>query len=265
MALLSLEDITVRFGGLTAVDGLSLDVHAGEVVGLIGPNGAGKTVTFNVATGLQRPASGRVHLAGEEVTDWPTHARARHGIGRTFQVVQLVEDLSVLDNVALAGHRFTYAGMLADALRLPARRQALEEARERAWGVCQLLGITSLLDRPVATLPIGQARLVELARALALQPRLLLLDEPASGLDSTETDELLDLLRRILDVTGCGVLLVEHDMDVIGSLCDHVAVMDLGRLIASGSPDEVRADPQVRTSYLGAEHGDGAVDGEEVA
>ena len=258
MTLLTLEDVTVRFGGLTAVDGLSLDVHAGEVVGLIGPNGAGKTVTFNVVTGLQRPDAGRVCLDGEDVTDWPTHERARLGIGRTFQVVQLVEDLSVLDNIALAGHRFTTAGMFADALRLPARREALTEARERAYAVCQLLGLMPLLDRPVGSLPIGQARLVELARALAIQPRLLLLDEPASGLDSAETEDLVGLLARILEVTGCGVLLVEHDMEVVGALCDHVAVMDLGRLIAAGSPDEIRADARVRTSYLGEPAMEGA-------
>lgn len=251
MAVLELDDVTVTFGGLTAVDGLSLRVHRAEVVGLIGPNGAGKTVTFNVATGLQTPDRGRVRLDGVDVTHAPTHDRARRGLGRTFQVVQLFDQLTVLDNVALAGHRFTISGFLSDGLGLPRRRRALEEARERAHGALQFCGLTHLADRAVDTLPVGQARLVELARALCLQPVVLLLDEPASGLDGGETAALVELLARVRAVTEVGILLVEHDLDVVDRLCDHVVVMDFGRRIAAGTPPQVQADPAVRASYLG--------------
>ncbi len=252
MPVLRLDEVTVAFGGVTAVDGLTLDVHRAEVVGLIGPNGAGKTVTFNVATGLQAPDAGRVWLDDQDVTAASTHDRARRGLGRTFQVVQLFDQLSVLDNVALAGHRFTFSGFLADGLGLPRRRRALEEARERALAALQFCGLTHLADRAVDTLPVGQARLVELARALCLQPRVLLLDEPASGLDGGETAALVDLLARVRAVTEAGILLVEHDLDVVDRLCDHVVVMDVGRRIASGTPAQVQADPAVRASYLGA-------------
>lgn len=252
MPVLSLRDVHVRFGGITAVDGLSIDVHQAEIVGLIGPNGAGKTVTFNVATGLQEPDEGEVHLDGEDVTHLPTHLRARRGLGRTFQVVQLFDELSVRDNIALAGHRFTLSGFLSDGVRMPARQEALEEADERAWAALQFCGLTHLADEPVSTLPIGQARLVELARALCLQPRVLLLDEPASGLDSGETAELVALLARIRATTHAGILLVEHDLHVVDRLCDHVEVMNFGAGIASGTPAEVRRDPEVRASYLGA-------------
>ncbi len=251
MPVLSLEDVTVTFGGLTAVDGLSLAVHRAEVVGLIGPNGAGKTVTFNVATGLQSPDDGRVRLGDHDVTTAPTHERARRGLGRTFQVVQLFDQLSVLDNVALAGHRFTFSGFLVDGLGLPRRRQALAEARERARAALQFCGLTHLAELPVDVLPVGQARLVELARALCLQPTVLLLDEPASGLDGAETADLVELLGRIRAVTEAGILLVEHDLHVVDQLCDHVVVMDFGRTIAAGTPAEVQADDAVRASYLG--------------
>jgi branched-chain amino acid transport system ATP-binding protein len=251
MPVLSLRDVHVHFGGITAVDGLSLDVHQAEIVGLIGPNGAGKTVTFNVATGLQAPDAGAVILDGDDITHLPTHVRARMGLGRTFQVVQLFDQLDVLDNVALAGHRFTLSGFLSDGLRLPYRRQAMEEAHERAWAALEFCGLTRLAALPVGTLPIGQARLVELARALCLQPKVLLLDEPASGLDSSETAELVALLAHIRATTHAGILLVEHDLHVVDRLCDHVEVMDFGHGIASGSPAEVRDDPHVRASYLG--------------
>lgn len=252
MAVLELSDIVVRFGGITAVDGLSLSVHGGEIVGLIGPNGAGKTVTFNVATGLQPPDAGEVHLAGEDVTGLPTHRRARKGLGRTFQVVQLFDQLTVLDNVALAGHRFTLPGFLADGLLLPSRQEAMEEAHERAWAALQFCGLEHLAGRAVGSLPIGQARLVELARALCLQPKVLLLDEPASGLDAGETADLVALLARVRATTHAGILLVEHDLHVVDRLCDHVVVMNFGARIAGGTPAEVRTDPQVRASYLGA-------------
>jgi branched-chain amino acid transport system ATP-binding protein len=251
MSLLEVRDVTVRFGGVTAVDGLSLDVHAGEIVGLIGPNGAGKTVTFNVITGLQRPDAGTVRLDGQDVTAAPPHARARLGLGRTFQIVQLYAGMSVLDNLAVAAHRFTTAGIVADALRLPSRGRSLAEAAERARAVLQFLDLSHLAAVDAGSLPVGHARLVELARALCLRPSVLLLDEPASGLDPAETDAFVRLLARIRGTIGCAMLLVEHDMSVVMPLCDHVYAMDFGRPLTDGTPDEVRAHPEVVAAYLG--------------
>ncbi|HUR51039.1 MAG TPA: ABC transporter ATP-binding protein [Mycobacteriales bacterium] len=252
-AALELRDVTVRFGTLNAVDGVSLSVHAGEVVGLIGPNGAGKTVTFNVVTGLQPAARGQVLLEGTDVTNQPAHVRTRLGLARTFQVVQLFQGMSVLENLMVAAHKHTRAGVLTDALRLPGRRRALAVAQERARAVLAFLELEHLADIEVSQLPVGQARLVELGRALCLTPRVLLLDEPASGLDPQETADFVALLARVRSVLGCAMLLVEHDMGVVMPLCDHVVVMDFGRVLASGTPAEVRDHPDVRAAYLGEE------------
>ena len=252
MAILELSGVTVRFGAATAVDGVSLSVHAGEVVGLIGPNGAGKTVTFNVVTGLQKPSAGRVLLHGRDVTNAPPHVRTTMGLGRTFQVVQLFRGLSVVENVAVAAHHHTRSGIVSDALRLPGRGRALAESHERALAVLDFLGLSALADLPADALPVGQARLVELGRALALQPDVLLLDEPASGLDPSETHELVELLARVRAVLGVAMLLVEHDMGVVMPLCDHVVVMNQGAVLAAGRPEEVRHDPRVLEAYLGA-------------
>jgi branched-chain amino acid transport system ATP-binding protein len=252
MAVLELRDIVVRFGSLAAVDGVSLSVHQGEIVGLIGPNGAGKSVTFNVASGLQKPTSGRVRLGGRDVTSAPAHVRTAMGLGRTFQTVQLFAGMSVAENLMVAAHRHTRSGPLSDALRLPARGRALRNATERARAVLSFLAIEHLADVDATSLSVGQARLVELGRALCLQPRVLLLDEPASGLDPAETAEFTGLLARVRSVLGCGMLLVEHDMGVVFPLCDHVVVMNFGTVLASGPAAQVRDDPAVVAAYLGA-------------
>ncbi len=249
---LELRDIGVRFGSFDAVDGVSLTVHAGEVVGLIGPNGAGKTVTFNVVTGLQPATRGSVLLGGRDVTSVPAHARTAMGLARTFQVVQLFAGMSVLENLMVAAHRYTSAGVIVDSLRLPGRRRALEQARERATAVLSFLQLSHLAGVEASSLPVGQARLVELARALCLKPSVLLLDEPASGLDPAETTDFVALLAEVRSVLGCAMLLVEHDMGVVMPLCDHVVVMNFGQVLASGSPADVRADASVREAYLGA-------------
>ncbi|MGZ6793657.1 MAG: ABC transporter ATP-binding protein, partial [Mycobacteriales bacterium] len=231
-AALELRDVGVRFGSLDAVDGVSLSVHAGEVVGLIGPNGAGKTVTFNVVTGLQPATRGQVLLGGVDVTRQPAHVRTSLGLARTFQVVQLFSGMTVLENLMVAAHRHTSAGVVTDALRLPGRRRALRVAQERARAVLAFLQLEALADLEVTTLPVGQARLVELARALCLTPKVLLLDEPASGLDPAETADFVALLAHVRATLGCAMLLVEHDMGVVMPLCDHVVVMDFGKVLA---------------------------------
>jgi branched-chain amino acid transport system ATP-binding protein len=252
-AALELRDIGVRFGTFYAVDGVSLTVNAGEVVGLIGPNGAGKTVTFNVTTGLQPATRGQVLLGGLDVTRMPAHGRTALGLARTFQVVQLFAGMTVLENLMVAAHRHTQAGIVTDALRLPGRRKALASAQERSRAVLAFLELGHLADVEVTTLPVGQARLVELARALCLTPKVLLLDEPASGLDPAETADFVALLAHVRHTLGCAMLLVEHDMGVVMPLCDHVVVMDFGKVLASGPPLEVRDDPAVRGAYLGDE------------
>ena len=251
-AALELRDVGVRFGTFDAVDGVSLTVHAGEVVGLIGPNGAGKTVTFNAVTGLQPATRGRVLLGGQDVTRAPAHTRTAMGLARTFQVVQLFAGMTVLENLMVAAHRWTSAGVVVDSLRLPGRRRALEQARERARAVLAFLGLSHIADVEASSLPVGQARLVELARALCLKPSVLLLDEPASGLDPAETADFVDLLAEVRSTLGCAMLLVEHDMGVVMPLCDHLVVMNFGRVLAAGTPAEVREDPEVRAAYLGA-------------
>ena len=250
-AVLELRDVAVRFGAFNAVDGVSLSVNAGEVVGLIGPNGAGKTVTFNVITGLQPATRGQVLLHGQDVTRQPPHVRTAMGLSRTFQVVQLFAGMSVLQNLMVAAHRHTSSGVVQDALRLPGRKRALNQAEERARAVLAFLDLSHLADVEVTSLPVGQARLVELARALCLTPKCLLLDEPASGLDPAETADFVALLAHVRSTLGCAMLLVEHDMGVVMPLCDHLVVMDFGKVLASGQPLDVRDDPAVRAAYLG--------------
>lgn len=237
MSLLALEHIAVDFGGHRAVDDVSLQVHAGTVTALIGPNGAGKTTLFNVITGLQSVTRGRVIVDGRDITALPTHRRARLGIARTFQRLELFGSLSVRENLLVSAERF------GAAIAGPQRR--CDELLER-------LGLAELAEMRADTLPTGQARLVELARALVRQPKLLLLDEPASGLDAQETTALTVLVRSLAADDGIGVLLVEHDMDLVMAACDPIHVLDLGRHLASGTPDEVRRDEAVLRAYLGA-------------
>jgi branched-chain amino acid transport system ATP-binding protein len=239
MPALEARDVTVRFGGATALDGVSLTVSRGEVTGLIGPNGAGKTTLFNVLTGLLSPTSGRVFLDDRDVTRASTHARARRGLGRTFQRLELFTSLSVRDNVRVAGdiHR-SWRGSKGGTPR------TVDE-------VIDLVGLRDVADREVADLPTGQARLVELARALMVQPSVLLLDEPASGQTERETHAFGRLLRQLTD-EGLAICLVEHDVSLVMGVCTTVHVLDFGVVIASGPAHEVRRDPKVIDAYLGA-------------
>lgn len=238
MALLQVEDVSVRFGGLTAVDGATFSVDAGGVSGLIGPNGAGKTTLFNVITGLQPPTDGRVVLDGTDITRRRPHRRARLGLARTFQRLEVFGSLSARENV-----------LVALEMRRRWNRTGGDLVAE-ADALLERVGIASVADRRVELLPTGTARLVEVARALATGPKLLLLDEPSSGLDEAETDALGRLLRE-LAASGLGVLLVEHDMPLVMETCSHIAVLDFGRIIAGGAPAAIREDPAVQRAYLG--------------
>ena len=238
MPLLAVEDVVVEFGGVTAVDQASFSMDTGTVTGLIGPNGAGKTTCFNVITGLQKPTRGQVRFRGRDVTGTPVHRRAKSGMARTFQRLEAFGSLSVRDNVrtALDIHRGV-RGLLS----------------RPATGVDALLervGISAYADERADSVPTGTARLLELARALACDPKLLLLDEPSSGLDESETEDFGALLRE-LAAEGRGVLMVEHDMDLVMAVCDEIHVLDFGSVIASGTPAQVRADPRVQAAYLG--------------
>ncbi|MHB8339976.1 MAG: ABC transporter ATP-binding protein [Mycobacteriales bacterium] len=239
LALLEVDDVTVRFGGVTAVDGARLTAEEGRVTGLIGPNGAGKTTLFNVITGLQQASGGRVRFAGEDLAGRATHERARLGIGRTFQRLEAFGSLSVWDNILAAAEihrRWRKAAPVPD-----------QAARELARRV----GVTPVLAQQADAVPTGTARLLELARALAIEPRLLLLDEPSSGLGEEETEAFGRLLRQLAG-EGMAILMVEHDMELVMSVCDHLFVLDFGRVIASGPPEEIRRDVRVQEAYLGA-------------
>jgi branched-chain amino acid transport system ATP-binding protein len=238
VALLSVEDVVVRFGGLRALSETNLEVEEGRVTGLIGPNGAGKTTCFNVVTGLQEPTAGRVRFDGKDITDKSPFRRARMGIARTFQKLEAFSSLSARDNVLVAAEQ----------------RRAWDRSinpKAVTQEILEKVGITEVADYMVGTLPTGTARLVELARALAAGPRALLLDEPSSGLNEEETEEMAKLLR-VLVKDGLAVLLVEHDMSFVMGVCEYIYVLDFGKIIATGTPAEVQADAAVQAAYLGS-------------
>ena len=243
MALLEVDDVVVRFGGVTAVNQASFTADRGSITGLIGPNGAGKTTCFNVITGLQKPTKGRVRYRDRDVTGWPVHKRARHGVGRTFQRLEAFGSLSVRDNVRVAQE--IHGGPLAWFGR---SRGGVDLLLDR-------VGILEYADERADSIPTGTARLLELARCLASDPKLLLLDEPSSGLAETETDAFGELLVE-LAAEGCAVLMVEHDMDLVMSVCHEIHVLDFGRIISSGTPAEIRADADVQRAYLGYSESD---------
>lgn len=247
---LVVDDLTVRYGGNVAVDRVSFSAPVGRITGLIGPNGAGKTTTFNACSGLLRPASGTVVFAARDVTRMAVHRRARLGLGRTFQRMELFETLSVRENVSL-GREAALAGS-SPWTHLWASPRGRAEVIAATNDAIELCGIRALAERPVGSLSTGQRRLVELARTEAGQSTLLLLDEPSAGLDHEETARFGDTLVRIAEERGAGVLLVEHDMSLVMRVCRHIHVLDFGRLLFEGTPEEVQASEVVRQAYLGS-------------
>jgi branched-chain amino acid transport system ATP-binding protein len=250
---LELRDIGVRFGGLVALEGVSVDVPPDSVVGVIGPNGAGKTTLFNVICGFVRPNAGTLTLDGAPFRPRP-HDLVRHGIGRTLQGLGIFAGLTVLENVMVGATVTARAGIGAALLGLPASDRDERALRARAMATLEELGIAAHAGTPAGALPFGVRKRVALARALAGEPRLLLLDEPASGLGGEDVDELAALMRGLpTRATPTAVMLVEHHMDLVMRVCDRIVVLDFGRVIAAGTPDEVRDDPAVNDAYLGAE------------
>jgi branched-chain amino acid transport system ATP-binding protein len=249
--ILTVRDLTVRFGGIIALDGVSFEIRPRQIVGLIGPNGAGKTTLFNCLSRLYQPTSGSVAFEGRDLLAYEPHRIAGLGIGRTFQNLALFSTMSVWDNVLVGAHCQTSTGFLSNALRLP--RVAAEERAERdvATEVLRFMDLEAIAHMPVAGLPFATLKRVETARALAARPKLLLLDEPAGGLNHEDVEALGGLIRTIRDRLGITVLLVEHHMNLVMQVSDKVVVLDFGKRIAEGPPAEVRRNPDVIKAYLG--------------
>jgi branched-chain amino acid transport system ATP-binding protein len=248
---LVVEDVTVRFGGIVALDRVRLTARTGEISGLIGPNGAGKTTLFNCLTGIYRAHAGSIRWRGEELLGKPPYEVAGHRIARTFQNLALFPRLTVRDNVVVGLHRIRTSGWLSNAVRAPWVINEEREARRRADAALAEVGLQAVAGHPAVGLPYGTLKRVELARAIASNPALLLLDEPAAGLAQGEVDELMELIREMRDRHDLTVVLVEHHMGLVMRLCERITVLDFGRTIAEGDPAAIRNDPAVIAAYLG--------------
>lgn len=255
MSILHIESAAKYFGGVTAVDGVSFEINHGEICALIGPNGAGKTTLFNLITGIYAPDAGQIHLENQLISGLKPYEIARLGITRTFQNLQVFANMTVRENVMVGRHLRTRTNLFTAALGLPFSRHEHRVSSQAADRFLTDVGLLHLADQNAANLALGQQRLLEIARAMALEPRLLLLDEPAAGLPGGETRELEKLIQQLRE-NGTSILLVEHDMETVMNLADKIVVMDFGRKIAEGTPEEIQKNPQVIKAYLGEDDSD---------
>ena len=253
MPMLEVKNLGISFGGLRAVDDFNLSIEKGELYGLIGPNGAGKTTVFNMLTGVYKPTDGKILLDGEDVTGKKTIELNKEGIARTFQNIRLFSDLSVLDKVKVAFHNqkeFTYSA-LTGILRLPRFYRLEKEMDERAMELLEVFGLDKEAGYKASNLPYGKQRELEIARAMATNPKLLLLDEPAAGMNPNETQSLMNTIRFVRDKFNMTILLIEHDMKLVSGICERLTVLNFGQVLANGDTEEVLKDPKVITAYLG--------------
>lgn len=255
MNLLEVRNLTKRFGGLAAVNDVSFDVPVGSIVGLIGPNGAGKTTIFNLITGVYKVTSGSVLFSGKPITDLEPFKIADSGVTRTFQNIRLFKNLSVFENVLTACHLSAKYGIAEAVFRLPRYRTEEKLLKEKAAELLQIMGLSDRLDITAANLPYGLQRRLEITRALALNPKLLLLDEPAAGMNPDETEQLMHLIAEVRKKFSLSVLVIEHHMDLIMGICEHIVVLNFGCKLAEGNPEVVASNPKVIEAYLGSSGG----------
>lgn len=251
--VLAAKGLTRHFGGLIAVNNVSFSVNKGEIFGLIGPNGAGKTTLFNLVTGLIHPSSGQMLYQGDKISNLRPHQIAKKGIARTFQNIRLFADLSALENVMIAQHIHTKSGVFTGVLGLPPAPREEQKTRSRAFELLELVGLSNRAEEKASNFPYGDQRRLEIARALALEPNVLLLDEPAAGMNPNEKQQLSDFIRQIRQQFNLTILLIEHHVPLVMGLCDRIAVLNFGQLIAIGNPADVKSDRAVIEAYLGTD------------
>ena len=256
LPVLDVRNLGIDFGGLTAVDGFNITIGPTEIAGLIGPNGAGKTTIFNLLTSVYQPTRGSILINGIDTKGMTTHKVNKLGIARTFQNIRLFSDMTALDNVKVGMHNEIKCSFLSSLLHLPGYYKAEKQANQKAMELLDFMGLADVADQKAGSLPYGVQRRLEIVRAMASNPSIILLDEPAAGMNPSETTELMHQIRRIRDTFHIAIFLIEHDMNLVMNVCETIAVVNYGRIIAKGTPDEIRKDPAVIEAYLGREEED---------